>query len=64
MKNFEAFVIYIVKKWKYEKNVILESAGLSGLSNREYGDLAEDYIIKRISKLSPQYTAFKSNGSQ
>lgn len=64
MKNFDNFVQYVVKKWRQEKKTILENAGLSGLSNREYGDLAEDYVLKRVEKLTPTYTAFKSNGSQ
>jgi hypothetical protein len=64
MKNFDKFVQHIVNKWRQEKKLILENVGLGGLSNREYGDLAEDFILKRITKLTPKYDAVKSNGSQ
>lgn len=64
MKNFETFVDYVIKKWRTDKDIILESKGLSGLTNREYGDLAEDYIYRKIQKLQPNYAPFFSNGSQ
>ncbi len=64
MKNFEKFVYHVVNKWRKDKRMILEGAGLSGLSNREYGDLAEDYVLSRIKNLKPSYQAHKSNGSQ
>ncbi|BDX38890.1 hypothetical protein CYCD_22450 [Tenuifilaceae bacterium CYCD] len=64
MKNFEIFVVHIVKKWKTHKKIILESAGLGELSNREYGDLAEEYVYRKIEKLEPKYYPFQSNGSQ
>jgi len=64
MKNFELFVDEIVDQWRSEKKTILESAGLKGLSNREKGDLAEDYILRKVSKIKPYYNAVKSKGSQ
>ncbi|WP_339811894.1 hypothetical protein [Zunongwangia profunda] len=64
MKNFELFVNDIISQWRKEKNIILESAGLKGPSNREKGDLAEEYVIRRINKLTPTYNAIKSTGSQ
>lgn len=64
MENFEEFVGYVVKKWRKEKKGILEHANLGWLSNREYGDLAEDYILRQTKKLIPKYSAFKSTGSQ
>ncbi|NDK57381.1 hypothetical protein [Pontibacter fetidus] len=64
MKNFEDFVYHVVTNWRIDKKAILESAGLSGLSNREYGDIAEKYVKKKIENLSPTYSAFLSNGSQ
>ncbi len=64
MKNFELFVDEIVNKWRSEKKTILESAGLGRPSNRENGDLAEDYILRRVSNLKPKYQGIKSKGSQ
>lgn len=64
MKKFEIFIAHVVSKWRQEKKIILESVGLGGLSNREYGDLAEDYVLRRIERLNPNYKAFKSKGSQ
>ncbi len=64
MKNFNAFVDEIVAQWRSEKNAILESQGLKGISNRKVGDSAEDYILKKISSITPNYTAVKSKGSQ
>lgn len=64
MINFENFVIHVVNKWRTEKKIILERGGLAGISNREYGDLAENYILKRIGNLVPNYKAQKSAGSQ
>tara|TARA_R110002051_G_scaffold2660_1_gene14265 strand:+ start:14668 stop:14838 length:171 start_codon:yes stop_codon:yes gene_type:complete len=55
MKNFELFVDEIVSKWFTEKKAILESAGLSVTSNRETGDLAEDYILRKIKGLPQNY---------
>ncbi|WP_233862340.1 hypothetical protein [Tenacibaculum piscium] len=64
MKNFELFVNEIVNQWRSEKKTLFESAGLSGLSNRENGDLAEDYILRKVEKLKPKYNGMKSTGSQ
>ena len=64
MKNFNLFVDEIVKQWRSEKKSILESVGLKGVSNREVGDSAEDYILRKVDKISPKYTAVKSKGSQ
>ncbi|WP_146193488.1 hypothetical protein [Flavobacterium sediminis] len=64
MKNFELFVEEVVNKWRLEKKTILESAGLGKPSNRENGDLAEDYILQKIINLKPNYQAVKSKGSQ
>lgn len=64
MKNFDEFVKHIVANWRAEKKAILEQVGLGVPSNREYGDLAEDYILKRIKKLEPNYNAQKTSGSQ
>ncbi|MDG4714882.1 hypothetical protein [Winogradskyella marincola] len=64
MKNFELFVGEIVNDWRSEKKTILESAGLGRPSNREIGDLAEDYILRKINGLKPKYQGVKSNGSQ
>ncbi|CAA0157381.1 hypothetical protein [Tenacibaculum maritimum] len=66
MKNFEKFVDKTVVKWRSEKKNVLESYGLGGIieSNREAGDLAEDYILRKIKNLSQNYKAKKSKGSQ
>ncbi|QTE21235.1 hypothetical protein [Polaribacter cellanae] len=64
MKNFELFVDEIVSKWFSEKKAILESAGLAGISNRETGDLVEDYILRKIKGLPQNYIGKKSKGSR
>lgn len=64
MKNFNLFVGDVVTLWRSEKKDIIESAGLKGVSNRQVGDSAEDYILRRVSKISPSYKAVKSKGSQ
>ncbi|MFL0150233.1 hypothetical protein V2632_02970, partial [Tenacibaculum maritimum] len=66
MKNFEKFVDEIVIKWRSEKNNILESHGLAGIiiSNREAGDSAEDYILRKVKNLKQKYIVKKSKGSQ
>ncbi|GAA4776863.1 MULTISPECIES: hypothetical protein [Flavobacterium] len=64
MKNFELFVDEIVGKWRKEKKAILENKGLGSPSNREVGDLAEDYILRKIKVLNPKYISIKSKGSQ
>ena len=64
MKKFEFFVDEIVKQWRTEKKQLLESAGLGIPSNREIGDAAENYVLGKISKMSPKYKAVKSKGSQ
>lgn len=64
MKIFEIFVDYVIKKWRTDKSIILESAGLGELSNREYGDMAKEYICRKIEKLEPKYLPFLSKGSQ
>lgn len=61
MKDFEVFTTYVVKKWRGDKVALLASTGLNGLSNREYGDLAEIFVQK---KLNPNYKAFITTGSQ
>jgi len=64
MKNFEEFVSHIVINWRKEKKTILESAGLGEISNREQGDKSEEYVKKKIERLTPRYKAFLTNGSQ
>lgn len=66
MKNFEKFVDKIVVKWRSEKKNILESHGLAGVikSNREAGDSAEDYILRKVKDLPQNYIGKKSKGSQ
>ncbi|WP_299223825.1 hypothetical protein [uncultured Psychroserpens sp.] len=64
MKNFELFVNDVVTKWRSEKKILLASGGLAGVSNREAGDLAEEYILRKVKALSPKYICFKSSGSQ
>jgi len=64
MKNFELFVNDIVSQWRSEKKILMESAGLSGSSNRENGDLAENYVLRKVEKLKPKYNGMKSTGSQ
>ncbi|MCU0440742.1 MAG: hypothetical protein MUC49_22850 [Raineya sp.] len=62
MKNFKEFVANIVLKWSRHKKKLLESQGLGGLSNRQYGDLAEDYILEKVQALG--YDAYKTPGSR
>ena len=64
MKKFEEFVNHVVSTWKIEKERILEKAGLSGVPNRISGDIAENYIKRRIDNLTPKYNPIKSAGSQ
>ncbi len=64
MKNFKEFTDFLVDEWRKNKGIILESAGLQGLSNREYGDKAEAYILRKIKTLTPKYEAYLSKGSQ
>lgn len=59
MKSFKKFVNEIVSKWRN-----IDKEGLGYVSNREIGDSAENYIIKKVEKLSPNYIAMKSIGSQ
>jgi hypothetical protein len=64
MKNIEIFISQIIKEWRKEKKPLLESAGLGELSNREYGDIAEEYIKNKVEKISPTYRTYLSTGSQ
>lgn len=64
MKNFELFVGEIVTNWRTEKKTIIENAGLGKPSNRVIGDLAEDYILRKVNSLKPNYQGIKSIGSQ
>ena len=64
MIEFEKFVEYLVDNWKTEKKLILENVGLSGLSNRQYGDKAEKYILGKVKSLTPKYQAYITKGSQ
>ena len=64
MKHFKLFVDEIVSNWRSEKKTILENAGLGRPSNRETGDSAEDYILRKVSRLKPNYQGVKSNRSQ
>ena len=64
MKNFKEFTEFLVDNWRTEKRIILESVGLEGLSNREYGDKAETYILKKVKALIPKYEVYLSKGSQ
>ncbi|MEC4004839.1 hypothetical protein OX283_009250 [Flavobacterium sp. SUN052] len=65
MKNFDAFVEHIVTKWRAEKHFLLEKGGQLGMpSNREAGDLSEQYVVSRIGKLPTKYATYFSKGSQ
>lgn len=65
MKNFESFIDDIVIKWRSEKRIILEKGGLAGVvSNREVGDSAENYILRKLKGLPQNYLGKKSKGSQ
>ena len=37
MKNFEKFVNHIASEWRKKQKTILESGGLTGISNKEAG---------------------------
>lgn len=64
MKYFNEFVNEIVVKWRKEKTSLLESYGLGGLVNRQYGDRAELFVKKKIGNLSTKYKAVITTGSQ
>lgn len=65
MRNFEEFVDEVVYKWRLQKAKTIESYGLGFYdSNREKGDLAEDYVVRKIKALSRDYICKKSKGSQ
>ena len=49
--HFEQFTTHLIAKWRKEKQTELAAAGLAGLSNREYGDKAEEYVQKRVQKI-------------
>lgn len=62
--NFEDFVQYVAIKWRVRK-IILEKGGvLEGVSRREQGDAAEDWVVKRIGTSNPTYKVVKSPGSR
>ncbi len=61
---FEEFVDEAVVKWRKEKKVLLENYGLGGLVNRQYGDIAELFIQRKIESISPKYKAVLTTGSQ
>ena len=63
-KDFTKLVDQIVKGWHHNKNKLLEEQGLGGLSNRKYGDRAEDYVLKKVKQLNPDYKPVKSNNSE
>ena len=65
MKKFDEFVIHIVKKWREEKTIILERGGLGKpIANRKAGDFAEEFVLNKIEKLTPSYSAYFPKGSQ
>jgi hypothetical protein len=63
MKNFEKFVNHIANEWRKKNKTILESGGLTGISNKEAGIKSEMYLLKKINKILPRYIAIQSKGS-
>ena len=62
MDKFDEFVKNIVSKWTRDKKKLLENAELGGLSNRQHGDIAEDYILEKVNALG--YESYKTPGSR
>jgi hypothetical protein len=63
MKNFEKFVNHIASEWRKKQKTILESGGLTGISNKEAGLKTELFLLKRMNQILPTYKTVKSKGS-
>lgn len=63
MKNFEKFVNHIASEWRKKHKTILESGGLTGISNKEAGIKSELFLLKKIKKILPRYITIQSKGS-
>ena len=59
--DFEFFVNLVVDNWRTR---LFGLGGMVSVSRRIQGDIAEDYIVKKVSSLKPSYTVVKSKGSQ
>ena len=62
--DFEQIVDLVVTQWPKREKKLFEGGGLIGIPSRKMGDIAEDYIVTRISAITPNYTIIKSKGSR